>query len=406
MAGAAAAAALPAVLRAGPAAGAAGPPLAGGQEDEAYWRRVRDRFLIPAGRIYLNVGTLGPQPLPVVEAVERCTRQVAETYPPGVAWDRLKSRLGQLLDGDPDGFVFPRNTTEAMSWVANGLELAAGDEVLTTDHEHIGGLCCWQALAARRGIRLRVVQLPATDGNPEEVIRRVRAALSPRTRVLSISHVLFTNGAIMPIRELVALCRGRGIISVVDGAHPPGLIRLSLRTLDPDFYASSLHKWLLAPQGTGLLYIPEDWRTRLWPTVVSGEWDDLSLGAHRLNHIGTIDESRLAGLEAALDFHEAIGPDRVERRIRALRRRLAERLAALPHVRITSPARDSQVAGMVSFRIEGVDALEAQRRLAQDANVRSRVIGEYGYGWLRLSPHIYNTPEELDRVVDLLAAMR
>ena len=409
MVGAAAAAALPNVLdaRIGAAqASAQAPAGAVGPEGEAFWRGVRDRFLIPPDRIYLNVGTLGPQPRPVVDAMVAAIRSVAETYPPGVPWDRTRTRLGRLFDADPAGFVFPRNTTEGMSWVAQGLELAAGDEVVTTDHEHIGGLCCWQLLAARRGVRLRVVSLPDPSAGPEETIRRVRAALSPRTRVLSISHVLFTNGAVMPVEELVRECRERGIVSVVDGAHPPGLMPLSLRRIDADFYAASAHKWLLAPQGTGLLYIREDWRARLWPSIASGDWDNLALGARRLDHVGTLDESRFAGLDAALEFHEQIGPERVYARIRSLRERLAQRLAEVPGVRLVSPARDLPVAGMVAFRVDGMDALALQQRLARTANVRSRVIGEYGYGWMRLTPHIYNAPEELDRVVDLIAVAR
>lgn len=410
MVGAAAAAALPNVLRArtrAPQAPAAPTPAGpAGQEGEAFWREVRDRFLIPPDRIYLNVGTLGPQPRPVVDAVVAAVRRVAETYPPGVPWDRIRTRLARLLDADPAGFAFPRNTTEGMSWVAQGLELRPGDEVVTTDHEHIGGLCCWQLLAARRGIRLRVVSLPDPAAGPEETIRRVRAALSPRTRVLSISHVLFTNGAVMPVAELARECRERGIVSVVDGAHPPGLVPVSLRRIDADFYASSAHKWLLAPQGTGLLYIREEWRTRLWPSVASGDWDNLALGARRLDHVGTLDESRFAGLEAALAFHEEIGPERVYARIRSLRERLAQQLVALPGVRLVSPARDLPVAGMVAFRVDGMDALGLQQHLARAANVRSRVIGEYGRGWMRLAPHIYNAPEELDRVVELIAAAR
>src|SRR5690606_21490710 len=193
--GAATAAALPDLVGAGAVAAQAPIPAgAPGEEGEAFWRRVRDRFLIPPDRIYLNVGTLGPQPRPVVDAMVAAIRRVAETYPPGVPWDRIRNRLGRPFDADPEGFVLPRNTTEGMNWVAQGLELGAGDEVVTTDHEHIGGLCCWQLLAARRGIRLRVVSLPVPPADPEETTRRILAALTPRTRVLSISHVLFTNG--------------------------------------------------------------------------------------------------------------------------------------------------------------------------------------------------------------------
>jgi isopenicillin-N epimerase len=333
------------------------------------------------------------------------TRRVAMTYPPGVRWDELKARTGAFLNGDPDGFVYPRNTTEAMNFVANGLELGAGDEVLTTMHEHIGGLCCWQLIAKRRGVSLRQLELPVPAASADELVDVFRRALTARTRVVSVSHVLFTNGTIMPVAEIAARCRERGIVCVVDGAHPPGMMRVDLRAIDADFYASSPHKWLCAPQGSGLLYMRAEWRTRLWPTIASGDWDNEALGAQRLNHLGSLDESRLAGLDAALRFQQSIGIDRIEQRVRELRRRVLDGLAALPRVRITSPSGDALGAGMVSFRIDGVESLALQSRLAQAANVRTRVISEYGYGWMRLSPHIYNTAAELDRVVELLAAV-
>ncbi|HEX6133386.1 MAG TPA: aminotransferase class V-fold PLP-dependent enzyme [Longimicrobiales bacterium] len=367
------------------------------------WDVVRSAFLVPDDRIYLNVGTLGPQPRAVVDAVVEHTRRVAMTYPPGVDWNALKTRIATLLNGDAAGFVFPRNTTEAMNFVANGLPLDAGDEVLTTTHEHIGGLCCWQLLAARRRVALRQLELPVPARDATELVDVFRRAITPRTRVVSVSHVTFTNGTIMPVAEIAALCRDRGIISVVDGAHPPGLLRVDLRAIDADFYASSPHKWLCAPQGTGLLYLREEWRTRLWPTLASGGWDDLELGAHRFNHMGTMDESRLAGLDAAVQLHETIGPDRVVARIRELRGRLVAALGELPRVRLHSPADPALHAGLVAFTVDGIEALELQRRLAEAANVRTRVVGEYGYGWMRLSPHVYNTEAELERVATLIA---
>ena len=376
--------------------------------EQELWDIVRQAFLIPDDRIYLNVATLGAQPRAVVDAVLEHTRRVAMTYPPGVDWDGLKARLGAFVDADPAGFVFPRNTTEGMNFVANGLDLGAGDEILTTTHEHIGGLCCWQLQAARRGCVLRQLPLPIPPASPDDLVDVFRRALTPRTRVVSVSHVNFTNGAVMPVREIARLCRERGIISVVDGAHPPGMMRVSIRTIDPDFYASSPHKWLLAPQGTGFLWMGEEWRTKLWPTIASGGWDDLSLGAHRFNHLGSLDESRLAGLDAALRFQDAIGIDRIEARVRELRRHLHGALAANPRITIVSPADDALVAGMVSFTVAGEESLALQQRLGRiDVDgrrwsVRTRVIGEYDYGWMRLSPHIYNTVGELDRVVAML----
>jgi isopenicillin-N epimerase len=367
------------------------------------WDVVRAAFMIPDDRIYMNVGTLGPQPRVVVDAVVEHTRRVAATYPPAVEWDALKLRTGTLLNGDPEGFVFPRNTTEAMNFVANGLELDAGDEVLTTMHEHIGGLSCWELLAARRGVQLRQLDIPVPAQSPDELVDVFRGAITARTRVISVSHVTVTDGPLMPAAQIAALCRERGIICVVDGAHPPGMIRVDLRAIDADFYASSPHKWLCAPQGTGLLYMREEWRTRLWPTLASGGWDDTSLGAHRFNHLGTLDESRLAGLDAALRLQETIGPDAIETRIRELDAMLLAGLAEVPGLRLTSPQDPALGVGLISFTVEGTESLELQRRLGE-ANVRTRVVSEYGYGWMRLSPHVYNSEAEIEKVVELIAA--
>ncbi|MEO5510289.1 MAG: aminotransferase class V-fold PLP-dependent enzyme [Longimicrobiales bacterium] len=372
--------------------------------DEELWRIVRAAFPIPADRIYLNVGTLGAQPQAVVDAVIEHTRRVAMTYPPGVDWAVLNAAMADVLHCDPAGLAFPRNTTESMNFIANGLDLQAGDEILTTLHEHIGGLCCWQLAAARRHLTLRQLALPIPPHDAAEVVDVFRRAITSNTRVISISHLTFSNGLVMPAREIVELARSRGIISVVDGAHPPGLMYVDINALDPDFYASSPHKWLLAPQGSGTLYIRREWRTRLWPTLASGGWDDLALGAMRFNHLGSFDESRMAGLLAALRFHQVVGPDRVYTRIRELRQQLFDGLSTIPRVQIMSPRGDVLGAGMISFKLEGIESLELQRRLARAANVRTRVIGEYKYDWLRLSPHIYNSPAEIARVISLIKA--
>lgn len=184
------------------------------------------------------------------------------------------------------------------------------------------------------------------------------------------------------------------------------MMALDLSSWRPDFYASSPHKWLLAPQGTGLLYLGEAWRTRLWPTLASGGWDDLDLGAQRFNHLGTFDESRMAGLLASVEFLNMLGMERVEARVRYLRGRLQAALERLPGVDVVTPAQEELCAGMVSFTLSGVDSLELQRHLARVAQVRTRVVSEYDFGWMRLSTHVYNSPGEVDRVVELLDDVR
>lgn len=374
----------------------------GSPDDEAFWYQVRSSFLIPEGRIYLNNGTLGPSPRIVVDAVTEHVRRVAATYPPGVAWDDLKASLAALVGGDAEGFVFPRNTTEAMSFVAHGLELAAGDDVVTTDHEHIGGLEPWKVVAARRGVSLTVAPLPVPASSEDELVDAIWSAVSPRTRVVSVSHMTFTTGTLLPVEELARRCGDAGITLCVDGAHPPGMLALDLEELGGDFYASSPHKWVLAPQGCGLLYLADRWRDELWPTLASGGWDDHTLGAHRFNHMGTIDESRLAGLLAASEFLLALGMERVEGRVRYLCQRLEEGLRGIEGVQVVTPGPEHLKGGMVAFAIDGVESADLQRHLSRVASVRTRVIGEYDYGWMRLSTHVYNGPDQLDRVVELI----
>ncbi len=376
----------------------------GGPDDEPFWEQVRGHFLIPRDRIYLNNGTLGPSPRAVLDAVFETERRVAATYPPGVAWDDLKAAMASFVGGDPGGFVFPRNTTEGMNFVAGGLELAPGDEVVTTDHEHIGGLEPWRLVTRRRRARLVVASLPVPAPSSGALLEAVWAHVGPRTRAVSVSHVTFTNGTVMPVSALARRCADAGITMVVDGAHPPGMIAVDLAALGPDFYASSPHKWMLAPQGTGMLYLAPAWRERLWPIEASGGWDDLSLGAQRFNHLGTIDESRLAGLLAAVGFLQAIGVSRIEARVRHLASMLRTGLAEIPGVRIVTPAAPELSAAMVSFELEGVASLDLQRHLARTAKVRTRVVSEYGYGWMRLSTHVYNLPADVHRVLELLDA--
>lgn len=360
------------------------------------WDNVRRQFLMAPDRIYLNVGTLGAQPRPVVDAVIEATRKTAETFPPGVKWDEINKLYAAIVDCDPESLSFTRNTTESMNFIANGLDWNAGDHIITTNHEHIGGLCCWQLISKRHKVDLTQVDISPAPMDQELVFKQLTKAVTPKTRLMSVSHVNFTTGLVMPVMELSRWCRERNIIFVIDGAHPAGLMKFSIKDIDPDFYGSSPHKWLHAPQGTGALYVRKEWRDKLWPTEASGDWDNLKLGMQRFNHLGTIDESRYAGFLAAMQFHNALGPERVHARIKELRLKLFDELSKT--MRVVSP-RDG--AGMVSFQHPRIAALELQKKLGEK-NIRTRVISEYGYGYMRLSPNVYTSTSDVDRVVGLI----
>ena len=229
-----------------------------------------------------------------------------------------------------------------------------------------------------------------------------RERITPRTRVMMISHILFTNGLVQPLRELCALARERGIITAVDGAHGPGLLPLDLAGSGCDFYCASPHKWLLAPKGSGLLYISEPWLDRLWPTIASGGWDDLAIKGERFDHKGTLNESLLAGFQAAVDFNGLIGQDRIWTRCRELSERLYAGLARIDGRELKSATEAGLRAPLVSFTLAGWTTDDLIRALWQRGPVRVRHVAEYDYHWVRLSTHIYNSPEEVDRVLGMV----
>ena len=371
--------------------------------DEEYWRLVRSQFLISPRGIYFNTGTVGASPRPVLDAVMQHMTALETVFDArGFDGAALRRSVASLVGAPPETLVFTRNTTEAMNYVANGLDLSPGDEILTTDHEHVGGLCPWQLVARRRSLTVTQFPMPMPTRSARQLVDAWRERITPRTKVMMISHVHFTNGLVEPMRELCTLARERGIVTAVDGAHGPGLLRLDLVGMGCDFYCASPHKWLLAPKGSGLLYIAEPWLDRLWPTIASGGWDDLSARGQRFDRKGTLNESLLAGFQAAADFHELIGRDQVWRRCKELAERLYAGLARIQGVDLKSPTDESLRAPLVSFTVAGWDTADLIRALWDRGPVRVRHVAEYNYRWVRMSTHVYSTPQEVDRVLALV----
>ncbi len=366
--------------------------------DEADWARIKDQFVIDG--LHLNTGTYGACPLPVLDATIQHLRAFERIIgQEAVDWPAFKAEIESFLHAWPGSVAVLRNTTEAMNNAAAGIELAPGDEVLSTTHEHIGGRCCWELLARRRGVVYRTFAPPLDPADDDELVAAWEAQLRPQTRVLSISHVLFTTGMIQPVAKLVRLARQRGIITAIDGAHPPGMLHVDLQALDADFYATSTHKWLLGPKGTGLLVVHPDRLATTWPLIASGDWAATSI--ERFEHVGTSNESLVQGLRAAVAFQRAIGQDVIEQRDRGLATRLYDGLATLPRVHLVSPRNAALRSAMVAFTMAGTTAEHLQGYLG-GFRIRTRRISEFGYEYLRLSTHIYVLQHDVDHTIDLL----
>jgi isopenicillin-N epimerase len=298
------------------------------QDQEAFWAALRDQYLIPREEVYLNNGTVGSSPRPVLQSVfdsfletEKMDQEDPEQYPIWgyEAYASYRDVLAQFVGATRDQIAITRNATESNNYIANGLELKAGDEVLISDQEHPGGEQPWNLRAKRYGIVVKKFEIPKPPKNAAEILNRINDAITPRTRIIFVSHITTTTGVVLPVKEVAALARSKGIISAFDGAHVPGMMRLNINDLGCDLYTSSPHKWLQAPKGSGFLYLRDDAiMNRMWNTIATHGWDEPQLKAERFQHIGSSNVPLLAGFRAAIEFASWIGMERIEKRQREL----------------------------------------------------------------------------------------
>src|SRR6201998_3902266 len=297
------------------------------KDEEAYWSGLRQQFLIPDNEVYLNNVTVGSSPLPVLHAImecyhdaERLAQHDAEDYPIWgyAAWNDFRDPLAKFVGCARDEIALLRNATEANSYIANGVDLKAGDQVLMTDQEHPGGEHPWNLRAKRYGIVVKKVTLPKPVPNAAAVLNLFSDAITPKTRVIFLSHITTVTGVVLPAKELCALARSKGILSAVDGAHVVGMMALNLHDLGCDMYTSSPHKWLMAPKGTGFLFVRDEVIDRIWNTIATEGWDDVKIRAERFQRIGSSNVPSLCGLKASIELANQIGMDRITKGHRAM----------------------------------------------------------------------------------------
>jgi len=297
------------------------------KDEEAYWTGLRKQFVIPDDEVYLNNGTVGSSPMPVLKAIIDCyqsAEQLAQSNPEDypiwgyAAWNEFRDPLAAFVGCKRDEIALLRNATEANSYIANGVDLKAGDEVLITDQEHPGGEHPWDLRAKRYGIVVKKITLPKPVPDAATVLNLFNEAITPRTRVIFFSHITTVTGAVLPAKEICALARSKGILSAVDGAHVPGMMKLNVHDLGCDMYSASPHKWLQATKGTGFLYVRDEVMDRVWSTIATEGWDDTKIRAERFQRIGSSNVPTLCGLRAAIQFANQIGIERIEKRHRQM----------------------------------------------------------------------------------------
>ena len=385
-------------------------------DDASVFAKARGQFLIPAGVAYCNTGTLGASPRQVVEALTQGIQRLETEL---AAWpyeqadgepltgyqhlDTIRAAAGRFINATVTEIALTQNATMGMNFLANGLDLAAGDEVVSTDQEHGGGISPWRLLAKRRGVVVKELPLEAALAeSPEAVVRLFAGAMTPRTKVVMFSHITSGLGALLPAREICALARERGALAIVDGAQAVGQIQVDVRALGCDAYVGSPHKWMMAPKGTGFMYLRKDVQDRFWTTLASYQWDNHADGAFRFMQFGTGSVPVTEGLMAAFRFIDAIGMARIERWDTMLTKRLRDGLVKIPKARVASPADPRLTAAITTFRVDGVKAKALQDAL-WERRVRVRAQGDDK--GVRLSAHLYVSPADIDAVLDVTSRL-
>ena len=376
-----------------------------------YWDKIRDQFLLAHDKVFFNTGTIGAMPKVVVDAVvdhlRKMATDVADWDYRGEEWisgygpqTEIRAKAARLLNADVKEIALAENVTAAMSYVACGLDLEPGAEVITSDQEHVGGRGSWLVAEKRRKVVFKSIKLPKPAHSPREILDLMTQAITPRTRVIMLSHVITASGAILPVRDICAEARRRGIFTVLDGAQALGHIPVDVKDIGCDAYVGCFHKWLLAPAGTGFLCVRGERAQQIWSSLASRQWDNHEDDGYRFTQRGTGSLSLLMGLEAALDFHFAVGPERVRQRIKFLGDYLREGLRKTPKVKIYSPEDASMCAGITVYNIEGFTGPRLQDEMWTRGRLRPRSSSDV-HG-VRQCTHIYNSTEEIDRTLRIV----
>ena len=360
-------------------------------------------FLFDDGLVYLQTGSLGPTPRPVVDRVIEIWRELERNpvlYGYGsleTAQDEVRQVAADFLGCARNDLILTSSTTEGLNWAAQGLGLKRGDRVLTTDQEHPGGRSCWEYLVRTAGITLDEVRLPPDLHNAAGIVDRFSQAITPDTRVVAFSHLLTSTGLRMPVAELCALARSRGALSVVDGAQAAGGIVVNLKALGADVYATSGHKWLLGPKGTGLLYLSEAIGSRVDPIALQGGRASYSASSGVRNIPGLI------GLAESIKYLVARGPGATEGHNVALRNRLQPMLQALPRLTVVSAPPGPLASPLLTYSLPaGIPSGDLHRRLFERHRVVVKVVPGQWMNGQRISTHLFNSEADLEALVAAL----
>ena len=374
--------------------------------DESYWREIQQAFTLDRTLINLNNGGCCPSPRVVHEAFKRYL-DISNQAPVYHMWqvlepniETVRRRLAADFGCDREEIAITRNASEALQIVQLGLDLKAGDEVVTTNQDYPRMLDTWEQRVRRDGIVLRKVSIPVPAADMAGLVRPIEAAITPRTKVLHFCHVVNLTGQIMPVRELTRIARARGILTIVDGAHAFEHFPFGGRDLDCDFYGCSLHKWMLAPIGTGFLHVRRERIASVWPLTPCSA--TLAADIRKFEEIGTHPAANHNAIAEALAFQHGIGLERKAARLRYLRDRWALRLREQPRIRLNTNLSPEHSCGLANVGIEGIDPGALASHLWATYRMIVTPIKHAEFEGLRITPNVYTTLDEVDTFAEAM----
>lgn len=373
-------------------------------DEEDFWRAIRAEFTLHPSLINLNNGGVSPHPRSVLEALFRM-ELAANEAPAYVMWrlqdqkEPIRRRLAALGGADPEEIAIVRNSTEALETVIFGLSLRPGDEVIAAESDYPSMVAAWKQREARDGIKVRWVRLPLPTDEEERLVAPYLEAITPRTRVIHLTHLINWTGQIVPVEKITVEAQKRGIFTIVDAAHSYAHIPLDFHAMGCDAAGVSLHKWLCAPFGTGLLYVRKERIKDVWP-LFAAPADRKADDIRKFEHLGTRSIPTEQAIAAAIDFHERIGTERKAARLRALRSYWLREAKNLPKVTSLTPER--LAGGLATIKVEGWKPQQLADHLLEKHRILVTAIDWAGIQGIRVTPHVYTTFQELDQLLDAL----
>jgi selenocysteine lyase/cysteine desulfurase len=378
-------------------------------KDEDFWTGIRNQYLLKPDYINLENGYYNFLPQPILNKFIEHVKEVnyqGSYYMRTVQWDnknKIAARLAGIAGCLAEELVITRNTTESLDLVIGGFDWKAGDEAIMAVQDYGAMLDMFEQIQNRYGVVNIKLSVPNHPKNDEEIVNLYASAVTPKTKVIFVSHMINITGQVLPIRKICDMAHAKGVQVIVDGAHAFAHIKFRIDELDCDYYAAALHKWLSTPLGAGLLYVKKNNVKNLWPLLADGEKDMNKI--NRLNHIGTHPVHTDLTINDCMDYYEMIGAERKEARMYFLQNYWTSKVRNLPKIIINTPADASRSCGIANVGIEGILPADLAKRLMTEHKVFTVAIDYANVHGCRITPNIYTTTKELDEFVKVLKIM-